>query len=208
MFIGNSLTAEHDIPGLVAVMATRAGLPAPVSFTDLIGGAALEDHWLDGTARRELAAHRYDIVILQQGPSTLPESGINLRDQVAIWAREAASHGARAAVYVVWPPEGGNLDAGIANHEAAATAAGAALYPVGEAWREAWRLDPTMPLYGPDRFHPSVHGSWLAALVMVAMIYHRSARELFDPFAGEITPAQEVILRAAADTAIARFGKR
>jgi hypothetical protein len=45
------------------------------------------------------------------------------------------------------------------------------LFPVGRAWQEAWKLDPVMPLYGSDGFHPSLTGSWLAALVMIDRLY-------------------------------------
>ena len=38
--------------------------------------------------------------------------------------------------------------------------------PVGEAWRSAWRIDPNIALYGPDGFHPSLMGTYLAALVV------------------------------------------
>ena len=39
-------------------------------------------------------------------------------------------------------------------------------FPAGEAWRAAWVEDPALPLYGPDGFHPSPLGTYLAALVV------------------------------------------
>ena len=38
--------------------------------------------------------------------------------------------------------------------------------PAGDAWLAAWRRDPDLRLYGPDGFHPTVLGSYLAALVI------------------------------------------
>jgi hypothetical protein len=40
------------------------------------------------------------------------------------------------------------------------------LLPAGAAWREAWRLDPSLALYSDDGFHPSPLGSYLAALAI------------------------------------------
>ena len=48
------------------------------------------------------------------------------------------------------------------------------LFPVGEAWLAAQRLDPSIPLYAFDGLHPSGEGSYLAALVMYATLYAKS----------------------------------
>ena len=40
------------------------------------------------------------------------------------------------------------------------------LLPAGDAWRAAWAADARLPLYGPDGFHPSPMGTYLAALVI------------------------------------------
>jgi len=37
-----------------------------------------------------------------------------------------------------------------------------------------WKRDSTVQLYAPDGLHPSVHASYLAALVMYATLYARS----------------------------------
>jgi hypothetical protein len=43
---------------------------------------------------------------------------------------------------------------------------GATLLPAGDAWVAAWRQDPGLRLYGSDGFHPTVLGSYIAALVI------------------------------------------
>ena len=208
LFIGNSLTYTYDVPDLVARMTTLSGRETPQVTSMTEASFALEDHWTMGGALAALRTGQFDRVILQQGPSTLAESGVQLRQWSITWANEARQYGARPGLYVVWPPAGGNLDAGIANHEAAASAANAALYPVGEAWREVWRVDPAMPLYGPDQFHPSPHGAWLAALIITAMVHDRPVTEFANLFPGTISSAQEAKLRAAATTAIRLYGRR
>jgi hypothetical protein len=56
----------------------------------------------------------------------------------------------------------------IASYRNAAAAAGAVLLPAGQAWRAAWRRNPKLKLHGPDGFHPSATGTYLAALTVFA----------------------------------------
>ena len=48
------------------------------------------------------------------------------------------------------------------------------MFPVGEAWLAARARDRSVPLYAFDGVHPSVEGSYLAALVMYATLYART----------------------------------
>ncbi len=81
---------------------------------------------------------------------------------------------------MVWPAEARFHDfAGVSDSYAtAAELVDGLLFPVGEAWLEAWELDPRIELYGPDRFHPSLEGTYLAALVMYEQLAGRDPRDL------------------------------
>ena len=59
----------------------------------------------------------------------------------------------------------------IVSYRSAAEAAGAQLYPAGEAWHAAWDCNPRLPLYGPDGFHPSALGTYVAALVVYGRLF-------------------------------------
>ena len=59
----------------------------------------------------------------------------------------------------------------IASYRNAAKAAGADLFPAGDAWRRAWACDRSLALYGPDGFHPSRLGTYLAALVVYGRLF-------------------------------------
>ena len=48
------------------------------------------------------------------------------------------------------------------------------LFPVGLAWKRAWEREPSLPLYGGDQFHPSMLGTYLAALVIYAELRDQS----------------------------------
>jgi hypothetical protein len=172
LFVGNSLTATNDLPANVAWLAERTGRRLEYR-TIAFGGYNLEDHWNLGEARRALATRQWDVVVMQQGPSALPESQTDLRRWATTFAEAARAAGTRPALLTVWP-ESYRRDAivdVIASYRRAAQAAGAELLPAGSAWREAWRCSSRLALYGPDGFHPSRLGTYAAALVVYGRLF-------------------------------------
>ena len=88
LFVGNSLTATNDLPGRVAGLAAATG--RRLEYEEItFGGFSLEDHWNQGDARTALATGRWNVVIMQQGPSALPESQVDLRLWTGRFADEA-----------------------------------------------------------------------------------------------------------------------
>lgn len=71
LFVGNSLTYTNGMPVMVQVIAEAAG--KSFEYRSLTApNFSLEDHWVSGAGDiiRDLKA---DVVVLQQGPSSLPE---------------------------------------------------------------------------------------------------------------------------------------
>jgi hypothetical protein len=191
LFIGNSLTYVNDLPGMVEGISRAAGDEPPLEAEMVaFGGYALADHLAQGDAARAIARGGWDVVVLQQGPSTLPESRMLLVRDARRFAEQIRAVSARPALYGVWPEEERlyAFDAGIASYRAAAEAVDGLLFPAALAWKTAWRSDPAFPLYGPDRFHPSPLGTYLAALVIYAEVRDQAPVGLSPP-AG-ITPEQ------------------
>ena len=168
LFVGNSLTATNDLPSRVQAIARSVGeLDLEVgSYTP--GGYALEDHWADGRARALVESGDWDVVVFQQGPSSLPSSGVNLREWTATWARTVRAHGGRSALLTVWPERARShaLANVIQNYRAAAISSKAGLFPAGLAWSRCLASAPKIRLYGPDGFHPAPMGTYVAALVV------------------------------------------
>ena len=167
LFIGNSLTYANSMPAMVEGIARSRGEAIhceTVAFSDY----SLEDHWKQGDAVRAIAHGGWSIVVLQQGPSALPESRALLREYVRRFDGEVRRVGARTALYMVWPSadRGGDFDGVHQSYAAAAADVGGLLLPAGDAWRAAWRRDPKLMFYGSDGFHPAPLGSYLAALVI------------------------------------------
>lgn len=210
LFIGNSLTLANDLPGMVQGMAAAAG-DKLVTATVAYGGYSLEDHLRRGDAARSIATRGWRAVVLQQGPSTLPESRLLLREWTATFDRRIRAAGARTALYSVWPDSAtGSSFANVAeSYSLAAFDVGGIYLPVTDAWVRARAKDGTLGLYSSDGFHPSEQGSYLAALVMVSVFTGRSAvglpARLVRPDGHEIAipPSTAAVLQEAAAEAVA-----
>jgi hypothetical protein len=179
LFVGNSLTQTNDLPAQVARLAA-ASKRAFAYRTVVFGGFNLEDQWNEGEARAALHTGDFDVVVVQQGPSALPQSQVDLAKWASIWADEARSSGTRLALWTVWPEawRQGALTDVIASYRNAAVAAHADLYPAGEAWLYAWQCLPSLALYGPDGFHPSELGTYAAALVVYGGLFKAPVRTI------------------------------
>jgi hypothetical protein len=155
LFLGNSLTASNDLPALVQSMAATAGIR--LDYRAITPpGVSLEDHWRNGEGRTALAGTRWDYVVLQQGPSSRPESQLNLREWASKWADEARAHAATPTLYMVWPfrgqTDGFKLVA--QSYRGAARASKALLLPAGEAWDRALRSILQFGCTKPTSFTP------------------------------------------------------
>jgi hypothetical protein len=176
LFVGNSLTAANDLPATVAALARGAGRPIEFDVR-APGGFALEDHWTTTDVAQAIADGHYDVVVLQQGPTSLPESRVNLLQWGRTFADAIRSAGARPAFFTVWPESWRSyaFDAVIYSYRAAARDNHALLLPAGLAWKNVLRANRGIKLYGPDGFHPSRLGSYLAAVTIAAGITGKPA---------------------------------
>ena len=214
LFIGNSLTYSNELPSILEAIARQSGKRL-ITDAITIPGGALEDHFRSRTAHAALASGGYAIVILQQGPSSLPESQANLREWMQRFAPRIRAGGARPALYMVWPDETrlAFFDDVRASYSNAALDVNGMFIPAGEVWRAAWRIDAQLPLYAGDRFHPSALGSYAAALSMYAELYRQSpvglpARlVLANGDELELDAVQVEIVQTAAWTAHLEFGR-
>lgn len=193
LFIGNSLTYTNDLPGLVEGLASLEGRSLATG-TLAFPNASLEDH----AARDAFAVIRRvrpDIIVLQQGPSSLDESRVHLVHWSQQFAAVAGEHGGRTALLMVWPSSD-RLDAFDAvrdSYAAAADAVDGTFIPAGESWRGAWARDPSLQLYGGDGFHPSALGTLAAALTVHMVMYDLDAGTFTCPEAQQTGVEAEVL---------------
>ena len=206
LFIGNSLSATNDLPSMLEAMGKASGVSIRCAIVAK-PNFSLEDHWNDPErdARRAIARGGWSHVIMQQGPSALPSSRVLLHEYVKRFDGEIRRARAKPAMLTVWPAGSrrGDFDGVVESYRSAAVLIDGDLFAAGAAWRAAWARDPALPLYGPDGFHPSRLGSYLAALVL----FHGLTGRLPDSATIDgITPRDAEICRAAVlDAAGARF---
>jgi hypothetical protein len=176
LFIGNSLTYWNDLPLIVQSLADSAGGASLAVMTVAFPDFNLDDHRVQGAAERAIALGGWEVVVLQQGPSSLPENRAQLRASVGLMNGQIRAVSATPALYSVWPQSSrrGDFDAAIESYTLAAQDVDGLLFPVAAAWLAAWERDATLALYSPDGLHPSAPGSYLAALVMYGVLYDRS----------------------------------
>ncbi len=214
LFVGNSLTYGNDMPAIVQALAKSFGKNLHYDAVTL-GGASLEDHWNHGKARKAVARTGWDVVIMQQGPSASEDGRRILLEYGGLFVKEIHRARSAAGYYMVWPTieRFQDFDRVSESYRMAADEANGYCFPAGEAWRAAWRLDPDMPLYGGDGFHPTPEASYLNALTMVQMIYGRSPiglphqLKLRTGGSISISPERAKILQQAAAEADAAFGR-
>jgi hypothetical protein len=167
LFLGNSLTQVNDLPLMVTALAASVGIQ--VQSTDASqGGFSLEDHWNDTRAPRAIDQGGWHFVVMQHGPSALLSSRENLRFWAGKFNERIRAVGGRPAMYMVWPEAArmAEFDNVRQSYLSAAQDINGLFLPAGDAWRAAWRRVPGLSLYGADNFHPSMLGTYTAALVI------------------------------------------
>ena len=209
LFIGNSLTYVNDLPATVQHLGQSDPSRGVVVSSVAVGGFSLEDHWNRGDAQRAIASARWDLVVLQQGPSALPESRVSLIDYATRFAGEIRKAGGRPAMYMVWPELDRETEwsAVTASYAAAAEAVDGLLLPAGEALRAVRADAPSVHLFESDGFHPSVAGTYGVALVIYARAAGVSPIGLTARAGGSsLPPGYVTALEAGAAQAISAAG--
>jgi hypothetical protein len=215
LFIGNSLTQSNRLPQMVQALAEARGENLYVEMV-AFGGFDLELHWQQGDAMAAILRGGWDFVVLQQGPSSLPASRDHIRSWSKLFSRHIRKTGARPALYMVWPEQErfNVFDDVRDSYSLAALDIRGMFIPAGEAWRAAWRREPSAPLYGSDNFHPSVAGTYAAALSIYGMLFNRpplglpSRLELATGEVVDVPASLARLLQEAAAEANQVFGRR
>ncbi len=182
LFVGNSYTYENNLPFVFEALAD------PVRDVDVAmmasGGATLRRHVERSGVLDSLS--RFDVVVLQEqslfGPTRLVEGlavvgdPADYRGAVREIAAAARRAGTRVVLFATWPREDTpRFLAALHNPVVdAAAETGATVAPVGLVWE---RLGDRagLDLYGPDGSHPSLGGTYVAAVVLARAVLGQAA---------------------------------
>ena len=182
LFIGNSLTSRHNLPKLIADIATSKGRTLRF-ITHTKSVAKLQHHTQNPTTFARIRSRKWDYVVLQeqsQLPAFSPEQiAQDMAPYVAQLVDATVQQGATPVFYMTMARKEGdpgnafisaelvtyagmqtrinNSYYQLAHHHNALTA------PVGYSWQWARHHNPALMLYEPDGIHPNLTGAYLAA---------------------------------------------
>lgn len=200
LFLGNSYTYVNDLPKIIEDIATNENkVFTHASVTP--GGCTLFQHVESQTSLSKIRQGNWDFVVLQEQSqlpvidyyrhNTLKPSYQALYDSIMLY-----NPNAKVVGYMTWGRRYGgqqcvNFGEGLYcsadfvdfNHmqdtlTAAycenAYATNSYVAPVGEAWKAALTMDPSLVLHSSDNSHPSYDGSYLAACVFYSVFWNKT----------------------------------
>ncbi len=217
LFIGNSHTGANDLPGLFEGLALAGSHDVHVDRS-VVGGSSLAFHFDYELSRQLIIERDWDRVVLQE--HSLYPVIEHWRDEVFFPAARdldelITSSGSKTALFMTWGYEdaagpyciGGycsrefddylDMQSEVtASYTSIAFELNAMLAPVGEAFAAALAVDPSLPLWLPDGYHPSPDGSYLAACVFFHRLFSESPEGL--DFHGGLDPARALFYQQIA----------
>lgn len=214
LYLGHSLTYYNDMPAMVEKMADSADSPVRYDIVmQAFPNASLEDHWRSRKTRQLLKQGGWDRVILQ------PERRY---DQQAVGSGQydfatrllTGASKERPAIVISWLPEeswyrhrnyaGGrvaNVEILQGNLRGIAYATDSDVIDIGTVWDQVRADELPFTLYS-DGNHPSLEGSYLAALVVYAALSHDDvSRVTYVPW--RMNGADAELLRERVQSALA-----
>jgi hypothetical protein len=200
LFVGDSFTYfQNGVYTHFARLAAASKPPLVVRADhSTFPGAFLHRLWDLKDPVKAIDTGSYDVVVLQED---IPETTVtDFREYVGKFVAEIRKVHARPVLLMAWAYSrlGWISMAEIAQaHRDAAKELDVEVAPVGLAWQQASKQRPGMDFYGPDREHPSVYGTYLAACVLYATIYGHDPTGSAYVAAG-ISPAEAAFLRGVA----------
>jgi hypothetical protein len=191
LFIGNSYTASNFLPNLVREVAQSAG---DTLITDFIapGGFTFEMHSADMATRAKIDVGDWNYVVLQEQSQRPAFSDAQVAAEVYPFARtldslvHAKNKCGRSVFFQTWGYKNG--DAGNCpifppictykgmdsllelRYQKMALDNDALLSPVGMVFKEIRSALPSVNLYELDESHPSIQGSYAAAVTFYTIL--------------------------------------
>jgi hypothetical protein len=175
LFIGNSFTARHNLPGMISELAAQRGKKLRHHLISA-GGASLRRHWNAGAALAAINSDSPDYVVLQE-QSTLPiKNAGRMHESIRLFDGAITAAGARTVLYMTWARRhAADTQQTITDaYVSIGRELGAIVVPVGLAWQSFLRKYEEPVLHDRDDSHPTPAGSFLAACVFVATLFQEN----------------------------------
>lgn len=213
LFVGNSHTYTHDLPGLIrGLVENTTGSKPFISCQSTPGGYTLERHWTEGQVISLLQQAQWDYVVLQEQSQRPSFSAAQRQREMDPYVKELKQEieAAKATplLFMTW----GYRDGDIRNkpedtywkmqqriqqgYQELGNQFSLQVVPVGLAWEKALRSNQSLELWDPDGVHPGLKGSYLAACVFYAYLYQQSP--VNNLFTAGLDPAEAKVLQQVA----------
>lgn len=170
LFVGNSFTYGNDLPRLVTEQALSRDPPLRLEVRVVAAdGMTLERHWEDGEVARLLAAHPWDVLVLQEQSARPLAEPERMASAVRRFAAMAEESGTEVVLFETWAPaDRPELQSRIGDaYRRVARSVNATVAPVGTAWSRALDDGSGVTLHAEDGIHAGPAGSSLAASVIL-----------------------------------------
>ena len=221
LFIGNSYTAVNNLPEMIKLAATSAG-DELIFDANIPSGTTFLQHSTNAQTLSKINSKAWDYVVLQEQSQlpSFPDSQVEtsvypfataLNNQILAnnsctetlfymtWGRKNGD----AQNCPMWPPictYVGMDDLLSQRYLQMATDNNAEISPVGAVWRTIITQNPTLELYSDDESHPSLLGSYAAALCFYSAIFRKSADEVI--YTANLPAGQVAIVKAAVNQVV------
>lgn len=195
LFIGNSYTHMNEMPSILKKMVEKSGKKAIIE-RNTQSGASFRVHSERKDMYAAINSRKWDYVVLQgysrelsYTPEHIDTATVPFVNKItdSIYANNPCTN---VLFYMTWGYEGGFLDrVEVDTYEKMADSIErgyrylSALYnvpvvPVGMVWKSVKQKN-IMDLYAPDRAHPSINGSYLAACTFYNVIFNESNDKVY-----------------------------
>lgn len=185
LFLGNSYTAENNLPQMVADMATSAG-DTLLFDSNAMGGATFYAHSINTVSLSKIMSGNWDYVVLQGQSLELfgyftgiafPFPAAGVLDSIINQYNPCGE----TMFYRTWGRKNGlgtysfqTMDSLIhVNYMNLADTLNAVVSPVGEVWKYIRQNYPSIELYQSDESHPSVAGTYATASCFYSSIFRK-----------------------------------
>lgn len=211
LFLGNSYTAAHNMPQLIAEAAKSTGDQIDVE-TNAMGGAKLKTH--AEASIDYIKNQKWDFVVLQ-AQSQEPSFPLHqVQSETFPYAKKLCNeirknHACTKPLFFMtwgrkngdaqncqfWPPvcTYAGMDSMLRlRYQMMADSNKAALSPVSVVWRYLRKNYPDIELYDPDGSHPSENGSYAAACAFYTMILGKNPENISFLFSLDLQKAKKI----------------
>ncbi len=224
LFIGNSYTSVNGLPSIIKQIVSSAEQPIPIIEASMPGGLTLQQHSKRPATLSMIDEGNWDVVVIQgqSQEAAMAEQDANIRASFQEGAAElcnrikAKSPNSTIVFYETWARHADywitpKADKAVGNNPSDMQARirkwylqvakseqtqNSVVAPVGDAWELNYKSATPLRLHAKDNSHPVFGGSYLAALVIYATIYHPPTLAI--PYRGTLNESEALRLQELA----------